>query len=122
VITLINGKRYHYTCFDCSMCDINIYRSSFYLNNETGYPICLNCFEITKLPKCAKCSHHISPDQYLIVDNMPLHFECHRCVNCNTKLSPYEDGSYSRDQNGDYVCYNCSANNQVTFRLYKLDF
>ena len=114
-ITLVTGKSYHYTCFNCSQCNININRGSYYLNNDTGQPICLNCYDMTQLPKCSLCNNFIATDQYVIIDNKPLHSQCFRCINCNSILSSLENGAgFTKDSNDQYICYNCNVvNNSV---------
>lgn len=90
--TLANGKAYHPQCFNCSVCKNLIQTKDFY-QTEFREPMCLDCYEISKLPKCSSCNKHIS-GKYFMLDNKPIHSECFKCSNCGNLLSNEADGFY----------------------------
>lgn len=96
---------FHMHCFDCVNCMSRIDTKDFY-QNEHGLPMCLNCFEISKLPKCIKCFKHIS-GPYTLIDNKPIHKECFKCTNCNSDISA--DKGYFKNSLGQPICTSCNV-------------
>lgn len=102
---LENGMQFHEDCFDCSVCNCIIGSKDFF-QAETGLPMCLNCYEISKLPKCASCSNPIS-GAYIMIDNKPIHNECFKCTNCSLLINK-ETGFFRNKETGELLCSNCN--------------
>lgn len=90
--TMPNGVAYHMACFNCSTCGKLIPTSDFY-QTETREPMCLDCYEVSKLPKCSSCGKHISGTYYML-DNKPLHAECFKCSQCSSLLGNDPNGYF----------------------------
>lgn len=90
--TLANGAAYHAGCFMCSSCGKHIQTSEFY-QTETRQPMCLDCYEISRLPKCFICNKHIS-GTYFMLDNKPVHDECFKCSMCAKSLGNDPNGFF----------------------------
>ncbi len=102
---LSNGLEFHIECFICVVCSQQINTKDFF-ENETGMPMCLSCFEISKLPKCLKCKNHIS-GAYLMVENQAIHYECFRCSQCESNLET-KNGYFKHPVSGEPICMNCN--------------
>jgi len=100
---LDNGREFHENCFQCSLCNNRITTKEYYQTNQ-GLPMCLSCFEISKLPKCSKCSRHIS-GAYMMIENNAIHDECFKCSECNTQL---KDSYFKNKLNNQFLCSNCN--------------
>lgn len=103
--TLANGFQYHDRCFDCGQCNKTIQTTDFY-QTETLTPLCLDCYETSKLPKCSVCSKYIS-GPYLIIDNKPVHNECFKCARCSAKLDN-ETGFFRDKDTQQPICGACN--------------
>lgn len=101
---LSNNAQYHQECFSCSSCNTIINEPEFY-ETPNKEPLCLKCFEITKLPKCKECKKPISVGYYMI-DNQPIHKACFKCSQCGDGISP--DIGYFKNQLTNLpVCQKC---------------
>ena len=96
---------YHDYCFNCVECQNVITAVDFY-QNENGLPMCLNCFEMSRLPRCAVCSKHLS-GPYILIENRPLHKECFNCSACNSQIDP-DKGFFKNKINEQPLCGNCN--------------
>jgi hypothetical protein len=100
---LTNGDRFHSECLNCQECGNLIETNDFY-ETESGNPMCLSCFEISKLPKCFKCNNHIS-GAFQMLDNRPIHNDCFKCAQCSIFL---RGNDYVRLANNETICFNCN--------------
>jgi hypothetical protein len=103
--TLANGRQFHEGCLACGVCNKQIQTKDFY-QSENMTPMCLDCYEVSKLPKCSACSRHIS-GAYFLIDNKPIHAECFKCAECQSPLNN-KDGFFRNKSTGAPICSNCN--------------
>jgi LIM domain-containing protein 2 len=108
--SISNNIKFHAECFTCSSCNLLIRDEEFY-ENKTNEPLCLNCFEINKLPKCLECRQPISSG-YIMVDNQPIHKECFKCSQCKELVS-LDGGYFKNPLNNLPVCSKCHLVNKA---------
>lgn len=104
--SLNNGIELHEHCFECSACNIVIREKDFY-ESEQGLPMCMKCYQISKLPKCLSCGSHITTE-YIIIDNKPMHNQCFKCTNCSSGLNK-EVGYFRNKTSGGPICADCNV-------------
>jgi len=102
---LKNNDQFHFDCFDCAKCNQCIGSEDFY-ETESGHPMCLSCFEISKLPKCSKCNNYIS-GAYQMIENQPIHNDCFKCSQCFQFLNT-ETGYFINSLNQEQICPSCN--------------
>ncbi|RMZ93891.1 four and a half LIM domains 2 [Brachionus plicatilis] len=119
--------KYHDHCFNCKSCHKLIHSEQFFLDDSKKFPICSDCEQLSKLPKCTVCNVPIN-GPHLIFDEKPIHNVCLKCSGCGKNLD--NDGGddsngYFKDKNcGLPLCFNCNLerygkNAQNVFRLLK---
>jgi hypothetical protein len=97
---------FHDHCFSCVNCQRTINSNEQFFQNENGLPMCLSCFEISKLPKCTVCQKHLS-GPYILIENQPMHKECFKCSSCFTQIVP-EKGFFKNKLNNQPLCGDCN--------------
>ncbi len=100
-----NGTPYHEACFSCSQCHTPIQTRDFY-QTEQMQPMCLNCYQTSRLPKCTQCAQPLA-DKYLMIDNKPMHYHCFKCTNCQQVIDN-EVGYFKNKMNQLPICSNCN--------------
>lgn len=98
--------KFHDHCFGCKICKTHIPGQNFYEDETKKYPICQNCFEVSKLPKCSSCDNPIN-GPHLIIENKPIHDSCFKCNNCN-KVLDKETGYYKDKKTDKQLCFDCN--------------
>ena len=106
---LSNNAAYHPECFTCSSCN-SLIREPEFFESKSNEPMCQNCFETSKLPKCSECKKPIS-EAYIIIENQPLHKDCFKCNQCNEKISQTEGGFFKSSINNLPICSKCHIQN-----------
>jgi hypothetical protein len=101
------GKPYHEHCFTCWLCNKRIQTTNFNLS-ESNQPMCIPCFEKSKLAKCYVCRRPIT-GEYVVFENMHLHRDCFRCSLCSKVIN--SESSYYRNKanNNLPICAKCNT-------------
>ncbi|CAF0843853.1 unnamed protein product [Brachionus calyciflorus] len=98
--------KFHDECFECKNCKTHISSEEFFSDDIKKNPICQNCFELSKLPKCSVCLQALI-GSHLIVENKPMHETCFKCFNCKDILSK-EKGYFKDKTNEQAICAKCN--------------
>jgi len=100
-ITLSNGLCWHYSCFQCDSCSVDLSHTKYAYERECL--LCEPCLQSRVKTTCHKCVMIIQmEDTKLIVDGKEFHAACFCCVVCSVKL----DKIYG-SKDGDYYCEDC---------------
>lgn len=99
-ITLSNGLSWHYNCFRCELCSVDLSSRKYAYNNCL---LCEPCIRTAVRTTCHKCILTIEMnDTKLIVDGKEFHRSCFNCFHCTTLL----DAVYGK-KDGQYYCETC---------------
>jgi len=100
-ITLSGGKTFHYSCFQCDICKVDVSQRRYAY--EGGLLLCEPCIKSAVRTACHKCILTIEMnDIKLIVDGKEFHQKCFACFNCSIQL----DKVYG-SKDGEYYCEMC---------------
>jgi hypothetical protein len=109
-----NGAPYHEHCFTCWQCNKRILSTNFNLT-ESNTPMCVSCFENSKLAKCPVCRRPIT-GEYIIFESVHMHRNCFKCSQCSKVIN--SEGSYYRNKSNNNlpICANCNTKNNRKVR------
>jgi len=90
-------RLWHKDCFTCKTCHKSLVSTSF-VPDDSGNPMCSDCYETRNLKKCSKCGQAIKT-AYMEAGNSTYHKKCFVCSVCNKDL-----GSEYWMRDGQLLC------------------
>lgn len=111
----------HKDCFSCIRCfkklsshgdHVNVDNVIFF-KDEKGFPMCIECYEISYCDGCEKCGKKISPNSFKMeYEDKKYHSTCLVCTKCAGKILDINE--IKKDEKGNILCGKCSKVKEKT--------